>query len=274
MLFCHCCRTISMICSILVKPWACSSAFLQNYEHVTALRMLFPAIVVALMSSILAERWAYYERVLLWTYWILVNHKPTKSLKNLCFFICFVLLPGVWYENLQNNPPPPPNPNFEMSGSAGVCREGGESVWPSQMQQQQRFIPRVWGPQSMHPTHRKEEIKLLARTKRSKLVFVGEMFGVGVVLCMFLSTLQQSYHLCIPSKGIARPQSQFPHSCAIYKFLGSVHTHIFLQQNRQTDCGNVLIAPQTHECGNWDWGCASRFLGIFVSNFLCSVIAV
>ncbi len=30
------------------------------------------------MSSILAERWAYYERVLLWTYMILVNHKPTK----------------------------------------------------------------------------------------------------------------------------------------------------------------------------------------------------
>ncbi len=35
--------------------------------------------------------------------------------------------------------------------------------------------------------------------------------------------LQQKSHLCIYRNGIARPQSQFPHSCAIYIFPGSVH---------------------------------------------------
>jgi hypothetical protein len=41
------------------------------------------------------------------TYRILVNHKPTKSFKNVCFSICFVLLCGFLYENLQNSPPLP-----------------------------------------------------------------------------------------------------------------------------------------------------------------------
>ncbi len=31
-------------------------------------------------------------------------------------------------------------------------------------------------------------------------------------------------HLCIPRKGIARPQSQFPHSCVCWIFPGSIHT--------------------------------------------------
>jgi hypothetical protein len=117
-------------------------------------------------------------------------------------------------------PLPAPNPNFEMSGSAGVWREGGESVWPSQMQQQQRLLS--VGTTEHALSYRKEEIKLFARIKRSKLRLVGEMFGAGVVLCMFLSALQQKSHLCIPRKEIARPQSQFPPSClqAIYK---SVH---------------------------------------------------
>jgi hypothetical protein len=41
--------------------------------------------------------------------------------------------------------------------------------------------------------------------------------------------------------------------------------HIFLQQNRQTNRGNIYLnRPQTHECGNWDWGRTIPFLGIFV----------
>ncbi len=54
--------------------------------------------------------------------------------------------------------------------------------------------------------------------------------------------LQRKSHLCIPRKGIARPQSQFPHSCICERFIhilpGSVH--IFsMQQNRLTDSGNI-----------------------------------
>ncbi len=41
--------------------------------------------------------------------------------------------------------------------------------------------------------------------------------------------LQRKFHLCIPIKEIAGPQSRFPHSCA-------------LLQNWQTDRGNTEIA--------------------------------
>jgi hypothetical protein len=41
------------------------------------------------------------------------------------------------------------------------------------------------------------------------------LFGLHV------HTLQQESHLCIPRKGIAGPQSQFPHSCVCQRFIYS-----------------------------------------------------
>jgi hypothetical protein len=53
-----------------------------------------------------------------------------------------------------------------------------------------------------------------------------------------------------------------------YWYIPRIVPHIFLQQNRQTDHGNMYIdRSQTHECGNWDWGRTIPFLGIFFSNF-------
>jgi hypothetical protein len=47
-------------------------------------------------------------------------------------------------------------------------------------------------------------------------------------------------HLCIPSLGIARPQSQFPHSCVCGRFIYSPDwSTYFLQQNSQIDGGNI-----------------------------------
>jgi hypothetical protein len=58
-------------------------------------------------------------------------------------------------------------------------------------------------------------------------------------------TLQRKSDLCIPSTGIARPQSQFPHSCisvsASDLYIPIIGPHILLQQNRQTDTGNMGI---------------------------------
>jgi hypothetical protein len=51
-------------------------------------------------------------------------------------------------------------------------------------------------------------------------------------------TLQRNLDLSISSKGIARPQSKFPHSCICKRstvFSPSLGQPIFLQQNRQTD---------------------------------------
>jgi hypothetical protein len=59
----------------------------------------------------------------------------------------------------------------------------------------------------------------------------------------FHSALQGKSHVCIPFLGIARPQSQFPHLCVCERFIYSqdqfISLHISLQQNRQTDPGNI-----------------------------------
>ncbi len=135
----------------------------------------------------------------------LVNHKTIKSRKNLCISICFVLLSGVLNINLQNTPPfPRPTPTLKCL-CLRVC--AGKGVRASGLHRCSSVLfPECGDHRACTPlTERKREIKLFARIKRSKLRLVGEMFGAGVVLCMFLSALQQSYHLCIPRKEIARP---------------------------------------------------------------------
>ncbi len=64
--------------------------------------------------------------------------------------------------------------------------------------------------------------------------------------------LQRKSHLCIPRKGIAPPQSQFPHSCVCERFIYS--------QDRST------YFPAA---GQADWGPAIPFLRIFEFTVLC-----
>jgi hypothetical protein len=54
-----------------------------------------------------------------------------------------------------------------------------------------------------------------------------------------VSALKRKSHLCIPRKGIVRPQFHFPYSCvcAIYTFPCRVGPHIFLQQDRKMFVG-------------------------------------
>ncbi len=82
----------------------------------------------------------------------------------------------------------------------------------------------------------------------------------------------------IPRKGIARPQSKFPHSCVCERSIDypSFGPLIFHQQNRQTDQRKHIHVnhSQKHECRNWDWSRAVPFPGIFVSNFRYCVFAV
>ncbi len=66
-------------------------------------------------------------------------------------------------------------------------------------------------------------------------------------------------HLCILRKGIARPHYQFPHSC-VFVSLSDLHNprigpHIFKQQNRQTDRGNI-----------WMWKLGLRLRNYFSGN--------
>ena len=57
-------------------------------------------------------------------------------------------------------------------------------------------------------------------------------------------------------------------------YIPRIDPHIFLQQNRQTDFGNIYIA---HRHTNVEIGTAARtfsFLGTFVSTFWCCVFEV
>ncbi len=66
----------------------------------------------------------------------------------------------------------------------------------------------------------------------------------GIFKRLQISTLQRMSHLCFSRKGIARPQSISTDMClwTIYIFLCRIGPQIFLQQNRQTNRGNIKIA--------------------------------
>ncbi len=77
-------------------------------------------------------------------------------------------------------------------------------------------------------------------------------------------TLQRKSHLCICFLGIARLQPRFPHSCVCERFIivpGSVYTY-FLQQNRQTDRGNMNVETGTETPIFFFWEYLLRNFGI------------
>ncbi len=59
----------------------------------------------------------------------------------------------------------------------------------------------------------------------------------------------------IPRKGIAWPQSQFPHSCVCERFIYSHNWSAYANAEKYVDRSwEYINRSQTHECGNWDWG--------------------
>ncbi len=82
--------------------------------------------------------------------------------------------------------------------------------------------------------------------------------------------------ICIPRNETERPRCQFPHPCICEWFIYFHNRYsCFLKQNRMTGRGNICIhRSQKHECGIWERGRVVSFLGIFLSNFRCSVFAM
>ncbi len=95
----------------------------------------------------------------------------------------------------------------------------------------------------------KSAIKVFNLESNYNRVLVSYFACVDCNLCSWSfprPRLQRKSRLCSPRKGIARTQSQFLHSCVcerfIYIFILRTGPHIFLQQNRHTDPGNIYIA--------------------------------
>ncbi len=82
----------------------------------------------------------------------------------------------------------------------------------------------------------------------------------------------------IPRKGIARPQTQFPHSC-VYERFKYFHDCSAYSPAGNTVCGPILEnihinRSQTHECGNWDWGRTILRKGIHKWDFRCNAMCL
>jgi hypothetical protein len=74
----------------------------------------------------------------------------------------------------------------------------------------------------------------------------------------------------IPRKEIARPQSQFPHSCVRQGlYIPTIDLLILLQQYVDRSW-EYINRSYTHECGNCDWGRAIPRNGICKWTFRCS----
>ncbi len=60
-------------------------------------------------------------------------------------------------------------------------------------------------------------------------------------------------NLCIPGKGIARPQSQFLHLCVCERFMNSQDWSTYLITAKYVDrsCEYINLS-QIYECRNWD----------------------
>ncbi len=72
-------------------------------------------------------------------------------------------------------------------------------------------------------------------------------------------------------KGIAQPQSQFPHSCVCKQFIYSHDRSAYSSSGKYVDRSwEYINRSQTHECGNWDCGRATPFLGIHQWECCCS----
>ncbi len=80
--------------------------------------------------------------------------------------------------------------------------------------------------------------------------------------------LQRKSYLWIPFLGIARPQSQFHIHVSVSAFyIPRIGPHISCSRIGRSIVWVYKFLTDTYECGNWDFGRAILFLGIFVSTF-------
>jgi hypothetical protein len=115
--------------------------------------------------------------------------------------------------------------------------------------------------------HSKNEPSCIQHMQLLKCTFIRPF-------CSSKGSRQKKLDLCIPRKGTAQPQSQFPHSWVYERFPRSVHLFYCSRKGRPIVGICTVIRTQKHECRNWDCDRAIPFLGIYVSNSWNCVFAV
>ncbi len=87
----------------------------------------------------------------------------------------------------------------------------------------------------------KQNCLVLYENRKSKvLILACKTFYMSDCFTITYYTLQRQFRLYIPFLGIARPQTQFPHSCVCERCIYSQDmSTYFLQQKRQTHRGNI-----------------------------------
>jgi hypothetical protein len=81
----------------------------------------------------------------------------------------------------------------------------------------------------------------------------------------FIYSFSGNCVVSVPISTASIPISTFMCPWSIYIFPRSVH--VFPAAEKADRSWEYINRSQTHECGNWDFGQAIPFLGIFVSNF-------
>ncbi len=100
-------------------------------------------------------------------------------------------------------------------------------------------------------------------------------FFVGLLYLSYRTAKTQywKFETDITRKGIAQPQSQFPHSSVCEQFIYSHDLSAYSAAGKYVDrTWEYINRSQTHECRNWDWGRANSFLGIYKWDFRCSAV--
>jgi hypothetical protein len=99
-------------------------------------------------------------------------------------------------------------------------------------------------------TVRKKKILFQSQGAKSLFFLHCPRFMRGRLELLERHALERNFDLCIPRKGTARPQSQFSQPCVCKRFIYSHdRSPIFLQQNMQTDRGNIQIVHRNMNVG-------------------------
>ena len=136
-----------------------------------------------------------------------------------------------------------------------ACWPGGQRLWPPGIRRRTKLKAGAahWPPDNrcrissqlgtLHPAHQSQKNINHLRVHLRVCVSTLEVYIITdkkySLFCLWLlAALQRKSQLCISRKGIARPQSQYPHSCVCEQFQDR-STYFPVVEKAVADRGNI-----------------------------------